>query len=196
MMEIVNYATWDNPFTMFEIMGFGKAEPEPVAPALPGLHRPGVGSGHRAGRRRHRPRARRDRRAPRGHPRRRATSRSRRAPSRPAPSRACASRSAAWSAARSASSSSTSPACATRTPPTGRRASGYRIHVDGEPNVHLELALSSDRRRPQPRRLPGHRHARDQRHPPRGGGRARRAHLPRPPRVLGAGHLPEDPAPA
>ena len=27
MMEIVNYATWDNPFTMFEIMGFGKSEP-------------------------------------------------------------------------------------------------------------------------------------------------------------------------
>ena len=27
MMEIVNYATWDNPFTMFEIMGFGKASP-------------------------------------------------------------------------------------------------------------------------------------------------------------------------
>ena len=27
MMEIVNYATWDQPFTMFEIMGFGKAEP-------------------------------------------------------------------------------------------------------------------------------------------------------------------------
>ena len=26
MMEIVNYATWDNPFTMFEIMGFGKRE--------------------------------------------------------------------------------------------------------------------------------------------------------------------------
>ena len=26
MMEIVNYATWDNPFTMFEIMGFGKHE--------------------------------------------------------------------------------------------------------------------------------------------------------------------------
>lgn len=24
MMEIVNYATWDNPFTMFEIMGFSK----------------------------------------------------------------------------------------------------------------------------------------------------------------------------
>lgn len=24
MMEIVNYDTWDNPFTMFEIMGFGK----------------------------------------------------------------------------------------------------------------------------------------------------------------------------
>jgi hypothetical protein len=27
MMEIVNYATWDNPFTMFEIMGFGKQDP-------------------------------------------------------------------------------------------------------------------------------------------------------------------------
>jgi len=25
MSEIVDYATWDNPFTMFEIMGFGKA---------------------------------------------------------------------------------------------------------------------------------------------------------------------------
>ncbi|MCU1357097.1 MAG: putative Dihydrodipicolinate reductase [Acidimicrobiales bacterium] len=24
MMEIINYDTWDNPFTMFEIMGFGK----------------------------------------------------------------------------------------------------------------------------------------------------------------------------
>ncbi|HRW39073.1 MAG TPA: hypothetical protein P5254_15345 [Aquihabitans sp.] len=27
MMEIVNYATWDNAFTMFEIMGFSKADP-------------------------------------------------------------------------------------------------------------------------------------------------------------------------
>lgn len=26
MMEIVNYDTWDNPFTMFDIMGFGKAD--------------------------------------------------------------------------------------------------------------------------------------------------------------------------
>lgn len=26
MMEIVDYATWDNPFTMFEIMGFGKPD--------------------------------------------------------------------------------------------------------------------------------------------------------------------------
>jgi 4-hydroxy-tetrahydrodipicolinate reductase len=26
MLEIVNYATWNNPFTMFEIMGFGKAD--------------------------------------------------------------------------------------------------------------------------------------------------------------------------
>ncbi len=29
MMEIVNYATWDNPFTMFEIMGFGKPDTSP-----------------------------------------------------------------------------------------------------------------------------------------------------------------------
>lgn len=27
MMEIVNYATWDNPATMFDIMGFGKEDP-------------------------------------------------------------------------------------------------------------------------------------------------------------------------
>ena len=26
MSEIVNYATWDNPFTLFEIMGFGKPD--------------------------------------------------------------------------------------------------------------------------------------------------------------------------
>jgi len=26
MMEIVNYATWNNPFTMFQLMGFGKAD--------------------------------------------------------------------------------------------------------------------------------------------------------------------------
>lgn len=26
MREVVNYATWDNPFTMFEIMGFGKPD--------------------------------------------------------------------------------------------------------------------------------------------------------------------------
>jgi 4-hydroxy-tetrahydrodipicolinate reductase len=26
MMEIVNYATWDNPFTMFEVMGFGQPD--------------------------------------------------------------------------------------------------------------------------------------------------------------------------
>lgn len=27
MMEIVNYATWDNPATLFDIMGFGKSDP-------------------------------------------------------------------------------------------------------------------------------------------------------------------------
>lgn len=36
MMEIVNYATWDNPFTMFEIMGFGKADPSESLLLSPG----------------------------------------------------------------------------------------------------------------------------------------------------------------
>jgi 4-hydroxy-tetrahydrodipicolinate reductase len=36
MMEIVNYATWDNPFTMFEIMGFGKQEPNEAILLSPG----------------------------------------------------------------------------------------------------------------------------------------------------------------
>lgn len=36
MMEIVNYATWDNPFTMFEIMGFGKQDPSQSLLLSPG----------------------------------------------------------------------------------------------------------------------------------------------------------------
>ena len=36
MMEIVNYATWDNPFTMFEIMGFGKDDPSQSLLLSPG----------------------------------------------------------------------------------------------------------------------------------------------------------------
>ena len=36
MMEIVNYATWDNPFTMFEIMGFGKSDPSQSLLLSPG----------------------------------------------------------------------------------------------------------------------------------------------------------------
>lgn len=36
MLEIVNYATWDNPFTMFEIMGFGKADPSQSLLLSPG----------------------------------------------------------------------------------------------------------------------------------------------------------------
>ncbi len=36
MMEIVNYATWDNPFTMFEIMGFGKEDPSQSLLLSPG----------------------------------------------------------------------------------------------------------------------------------------------------------------
>ena len=36
MMEIVNYATWDNAFTMFEIMGFGKTDPSQSLLLSPG----------------------------------------------------------------------------------------------------------------------------------------------------------------
>src|SRR4051812_36522117 len=36
MYEIVNYATWDNPFTMFEIMGFGKTDPSQSLLLSPG----------------------------------------------------------------------------------------------------------------------------------------------------------------
>ena len=36
MYEIVNYATWDNPFTMFEIMGFGKDDPSQSLLLSPG----------------------------------------------------------------------------------------------------------------------------------------------------------------
>jgi 4-hydroxy-tetrahydrodipicolinate reductase len=36
MAEIVNYATWDNPFTMFEIMGFGKTDPKQSLLLSPG----------------------------------------------------------------------------------------------------------------------------------------------------------------
>lgn len=36
MMEIVNYATWDQAFTMFEIMGFGKTDPSESLLLSPG----------------------------------------------------------------------------------------------------------------------------------------------------------------
>ena len=36
MAEIVNYDTWDNPFTMFEIMGFGKDDPSQSLLLSPG----------------------------------------------------------------------------------------------------------------------------------------------------------------
>jgi 4-hydroxy-tetrahydrodipicolinate reductase len=39
MMEIVNYDTWDNPFTMFEIMGFGKPDTSQSLLLAPGSTR-------------------------------------------------------------------------------------------------------------------------------------------------------------
>ena len=59
MMEIVNYDTWDNPFTMFQIMGFGKQDPSQSLLLSPGLHLAGVGTGAAPGGVGHRPAARR-----------------------------------------------------------------------------------------------------------------------------------------
>jgi len=36
VMEIVNYATWNNPFTMFDVMGFGKPDPSASFLLAPG----------------------------------------------------------------------------------------------------------------------------------------------------------------
>ncbi len=71
MMEIVNYATWDNPFTMFEIMGFGKPDTSTSLLLAPGSTTLAWGPVVDAGGRRARRRARRDRGVARGHPRRR-----------------------------------------------------------------------------------------------------------------------------
>ena len=71
MMEIVNYDTWDNPFTMFEIMGFGKQDPSQSLLLSPGLHRPRLGSGAAPGRVGDRPAARRGAGDARDPPRRR-----------------------------------------------------------------------------------------------------------------------------
>src|SRR3954462_4282094 len=43
MAEIVNYDTWDNPFTMFEIMGFGKTDPSQSLLLSPGSTAPAWG---------------------------------------------------------------------------------------------------------------------------------------------------------
>ena len=71
MMEIVNYATWDNPFTMFEIMGFGKADEAQSLLLAPGSVTLAWGPVVAAGRRLAGPGAGRDRRGPRGAPGRR-----------------------------------------------------------------------------------------------------------------------------
>ena len=144
MMEIVNYDTWDNPFTMFEIMGFGKPDTSQSLLLAAGLHHAGVGAGARAGGGRHRRHARAASRSTTRSSSPTTTSRSPRAPSPRGRSRACASRSSGSSTASRPSWSSTSPGCATTTRPTGRRAQGYRILIEGEPHLKLELELSSD----------------------------------------------------
>ena len=183
-MEIVNYDTWDNPFTMFQIMGFGKQDPSQSLLLSPGLHVARLGTGAAPGRVGHRAAARRGAGDATRSSAPTRTSRSRPARSRRGRSPACASRSSAWPAARSASSSSTSPVSATTTPRSGRRGSGYRVLVEGEPHLQDRARARLRPRRPQPRRLPRHRHARRQRHPPRGAGRPRRPHHARPPRLL------------
>ncbi len=122
MMEIVNYATWDNPFTMFEIMGFGKPDTSRSLLLAPGstalawgpvielvAAAIGLGSSTRS------PSATRC-------SLRRSTSRSPRERWLPGPSRVCASRSSEWREARSASWWNTSPGYGTTTPPIGPKA--------------------------------------------------------------------------
>ena len=107
MAEIVNYATWDNPFTMFEIMGFGKKSPAeslllatgstalawgPVIELVAAALDVRIDAHHRVAR---------DIGSPTN------LLPSPRGLSKPAASRPCGSRSGAWSAARPASSSST-----------------------------------------------------------------------------------------
>jgi hypothetical protein len=145
MMEIVNYATWDNPFTMFEIMGFGKADPSeslllsPGSTALawgpvlrpggrmPSAHLDDVVERHEVHHRRHRHRDRLGhggRRHHLGH-----ALRDRRHDRR---------RGTRWWW-------STSPASATRTPPTGRRARATGSWWRANPTSTWSVSLSSDR---------------------------------------------------
>lgn len=56
--------------------------------------------------------------------------------------------------------------------PDWPQGSGYRIEITGDPNVTLELGVELAQRRPQLCRMPGHRHARAERRPGRGGRRA------------------------
>ncbi len=122
MMEIVNYDTWDNPFTMFEIMGFGKPDTVAVAAPAPGSTTLAWGPGARAGGRGHRPGARRHRGASRGAAADRDITIASGTVAKGTIS-GHALRDRRHGRRRGArSSSSTSPACATRTPRTGRRA--------------------------------------------------------------------------
>ncbi len=145
-MEIVDYATYDSPTVMFDVMGFGKSLDD-----LPMLLQPGVlslawGSVVRqlaAGLgieldevtethiRIPAPRI----------------SRSRPATSPKARPRPCVSRYAAWSAAIPRWCSSTSPGCVTICARTGlspaQEGGSYRVEVTGEPSYAMDLCLSS-----------------------------------------------------
>ena len=119
-MEVLNYATYDQPEVLFDIMGFGQSMDEVPFILSPGILTTAWGSvvaQLAAGPRRH---PRRDRRVARAGARARGVRRRVRADRGGHDGRRCASRCAAWSAARRRSCSSTSPGCATTSPPTGR----------------------------------------------------------------------------
>ena len=184
MMEIVNYDTWDNPFTMFQIMGFGKQDPSRVAAPVAGVDLAGVGPGAAPGRVGHRPRARR-----RAGDATRSSAPTRTSRSRPGPIEK-------------------GTISGMRFEIIGLVGGEERIVVEhvtrlrdddapdwpqgavlpdphrGRAPPEARARARLRRRRPQPRRLPGHRHARGERHPPRGGGRARHPHHARPAGVL------------
>jgi hypothetical protein len=144
MMEIVNYATWDNPFTMFEIMGFGKADPseslllspgstalawgpvlELVAAAI-GLDLDEIVERHEVIR-----------------PTR--TSRSRRARSAAGTISGMRFEIVGMAGGEERLVVEHVTRLRDEDAPDWPQGDGYRILISGEPNVHVELSLSSDR---------------------------------------------------
>ena len=143
-MEILNYATYDQAEVLFDIMGFGQSLDEVPLILSPGILTMAWGSVVAPDRRRARRRARRDRRVARAGAGARGVRHRLRA-HRGGHHGGDALRGARHGRRPGRSScSSTSPGCATTSPPTGRSRpghGGYRVVVTGEPNYTLDLQM-------------------------------------------------------